>query len=676
MKSSSEKHFRCTVCQRGFTRIDHLKRHQLRHSGLKPYSCVFCNEAFARCDNLRDHYADCAKRGDQKIPETGQRGRRRHACQPCMSMKLRCDGSNPCGSCQKRNVECVKEQKPGSQKSPLSDSQSTSTTHSALAPRNIYEPSSDRGSIKFLLNGGTDSFTEHFHLPPHTDRARGLEYHNQKGFEEAEMSILGYPERSDQPGYAPEFVESDLSAQSFFQDTFINFFQGPFPLGEPPRTLDEHYRSETPYDPLVPQGQPSHEPEKPFAMALIQAILSRAWTVPLEPKVQEEISMDIHFLLTTARIRKFVSLYSRFWHPNCPLVHIATFDPEIASLPLLTSIVFMGAIYSDDMRESVAAKRVLDFAELFVFSSHVFASEHDIGASFRTEHRMDDEPNELVQLQDLQAGYIMTVTQYWAGSRVSRNRAMETLFNQVVNASRRLGLSKCRHQRQDQFHESLWIKTESRIRIMVMIALIDSAFSFFQNYPCRLAHVEMDFDLPCEESLFNSVHPFSEPNFRFSRNLTVSEAFQSLFEECPEDPLRPPSPSLTQNNVGNPLAFTVFDMFLLIHLLYAFINTHMTLLIPILRKYQTSKSPSTIPDDSILAAIRTALSRWRDNWVTLHNQLPGDQWASMGFYKNGYNFWLVSQLLITKKESVDVVMRMEVKCEDKLEKLKVLLMDE
>lgn len=351
-------------------------------------------------------------------------------------MKLRCDGSNPCGSCQKRNVECVKGQGPGPQKSPLSDSQSTSTAHSALAPRNIYEPSSDRGSIKFLLNGGTDSFTEHFHLPPHTDRARGLEYHNQKGFEEAEMSILGYPERSNQPDYAPTFVGSDPAALSFFQDTFINFFQGPFPLGEPPRTMEEHYRSETPYDPRMSQGQLSHEPEKPFAMALVQAILSKAWTVPLEPKIQEEISMNIHFLLTTSRIRKFVSLYSKFWHPNCPLVHIASFDPEIASLPLLASIVFMGAIYSDDMGESRIAKGVLDFAELFVFSSKVFASEHEIGASFRTEHCMGDELNELVQLQDLQAGYIMTVTQYWAGSRVSRNRAMETRFNQVVNVSR------------------------------------------------------------------------------------------------------------------------------------------------------------------------------------------------------------------------------------------------
>ena len=106
--------------------------------------------------------------------------------------------------------------------------------------------------------------------------------------------------------------------------------------------------------------------------------------------------------------------------------------------------------------------------------------------------------------------------------------------------------------------------------IMAMIALIDSAFSFFQNYPCRLTHVEMDCDLPCEEIVFDSVLPFSEPNFRSPRNLTVSEAFQSLFEECPENSLHSPPPSFPQNNVGNPLGFTVFDMFLLIHRMSSF----------------------------------------------------------------------------------------------------------
>jgi hypothetical protein len=89
-----------------------------------------------------------------------------------------------------------------------------------------------------------------------------------------------------------------------------------------------------------------------------------------------------------------------------------------------------------------------------------------------------------------------------------------------------------------------------------------------------------------------------------------------------------------------------------------------------------NSNQSMIPEDSILNSIRTALTRWRDYWVALRSQVSSDEWASMGFYKNGYNFWLVSQLLITKKDAVDVIMQMEVHCEDKLEKLKVLLQDE
>lgn len=48
----------------------------------------------------------------------------------------------------------------------------------------------------------------------------------------------------------------------------------------------------------------------------------------------------------------------------------------------------------------------------------------------------------------------------------------------------------------------------------------------------------------------------------------------------------------------------------------------------------------------------------------------------MGFYKNGYSLWLVSQLLITNEDAVDVLMEMEVNCEDKLKKLRILLPDE
>ncbi|KAL2007443.1 hypothetical protein VTN00DRAFT_8881 [Thermoascus crustaceus] len=690
MKPASDKHFRCTICQRGFTRIDHLKRHHLRHSGLKPYSCIFCNEAFARCDNLRDHYPDCSQRGDRQIPETGQRGRRRHACESCTSMKLRCDGESPCSSCIKRNLKCNnqrrklgKEGEPGKGSSPskLED----------------YDASSDRGSIKFLLNGGTDSFTEKFHLPPRGDRTRGLVYHNQTGLKQPIDPAIPYTlDSSRQPEYASPFVEPDPNGMSFFQDTFVNFFNGPFSDAHK-SFLQDPFAGGLAYQAIAPSGQDPdlsmpgdhsfYEPESPFATALVQSILAKAWSVNLDPKAQEEISADLQFLLTTRRIRKFVNMYFRYWHPNCPILHPPSFDPDQVQLSLLASVVFMGAMYSDDERESYAAKKVLDFAELFVFSTDTFAFELEVGRVFSEITSPDAERGDWLHFQNFQAGYLMVVIQYWAGSQISRNRAMENRFSEIIKVARKMGLMKCRHLPEDRIHEYLWIQKESRIRTINVVSLLDCAFSFYQNYPCRLTHTEMECDLPCEESLFSSQHPFAEPNFRFTRDITVCEAFQKLFaEDQSTSASQSASRSSVSSNAPDDMKLTVLDMFILIHLLYAFINTHMTLLIPLIRMRKSllqSEVPSltasktrNIPEDSILASIRTALARWRALWMALRTEVPSHEWATMGFCKNGYNFWLVAQLLITKKDSVDVAMRMEVKCEDKLEMLKVLLQDE
>ncbi|KAL3460587.1 hypothetical protein BJX64DRAFT_262575 [Aspergillus heterothallicus] len=690
------KHFCCTICQRGFTRIDHLKRHHLRHSGLKPYSCIFCNESFARCDNLRDHYTDCAKRGDREIPETGQRGRRRHACQSCTSMKLRCDGQSPCSSCVKRNLDCNKERKKLTS-SPDAGSDTLSSKHEG------YDRPSDRGSIKFLLNGGTDSFTEDFLLPPRSDRTRGLEYHQQK--EEAENSMLAYHAESDPNGFAPAFVELDPNSLTFFHDTFLDFFNGPF--GEGHKSIVDPYvggemmdyptvptPNQDPHLAFVGQQQP-FEQERPFATAMIQAILSRAWSVPLDPKVHEEISTNLTFLLTTARIRKFIALYFKYWHSNCSMIHVPSFDPDVVALPLLTSVVFMGAMYTKDERELYAAKRLLDFAELYVFSSDIFSSEYEVAATICGSKNVENEAHDWLQFQNFQAGYLMVVVQYWAGGRKSTSRAMEIRFSEVVKVARRIGLLQYQHTPEDGIDETLWIQNECRIRNMNSISLLDCAFSFYQNYPCRLSHTELQWDFPCEESIFAAEHPFAEPGFQVSRGLTLGEAFSSLFEESSGTGSQPPSVPNTITNLA------VVDMFVLIHVLYAFINTHMTCLAPLVRTPRTPKhstnphitntrrqstipttttptttTTTTQPDSPTLLPIRLALTRWRDHWLTLRNTISPHEWASMGFYKNGYNFWLVSQLLITKKESVDVVMKMEVRCEDKLEQLKVLLLDE
>lgn len=304
----------------------------------------------------------------------------------------------------------------------------------------IYRQPSDRGSIKFLLNGGTDSFTEGFRLPPRSDRERGMAYHNQTALEEANTNGEIYPSfgiQGDRADFSPDFVESDPANLQFFQDTFLDFFNGPF--GDGQKSAEPPYMA---YPGIFTQGQDGNmalpaeqgifEPEQPFAMALIQSILARAWTVPLDPKAQEEISANLSFLLTTARIRKFVSLYFKYWQPSCAMIHIPTFDLDAIALPLLAAVTFFGAIYSPDQREAYVAKRLLDFAELFIFSSHLFSPETEVAGVFSGIRSVEDEASDWIKFQNFQAGFLITVVQYWAGGRSSKNRAMENRFSEVV----------------------------------------------------------------------------------------------------------------------------------------------------------------------------------------------------------------------------------------------------
>jgi hypothetical protein len=91
------------------------------------------------------------------------------------------------------------------------------------------------------------------------------------------------------------------------------------------------------------------------------------------------------------------------------------------------------------------------------------------------------------------------------------------------------------------------------------MTLLDCAFSFFSNFPCRLTITEMKFDLPCEDLLFASNNPFSEPTFKASRRLTTYEAYKSLFLQ---DKTSPPT---SQSKKANPLGLNPMDMFILIH---------------------------------------------------------------------------------------------------------------
>lgn len=230
------------------------------------------------------------------------------------------------------------------------------------------------------------------------------------------------------------------------------------------------------------------------------------------------------------------------------------------------------------------------------------------------------------------------------------------------------------------------------------MTLLDVAFVFFSNYPTRLTIAELRFDLHSEEAIFASAHPFSEPTFKLSRNLTVYEAFRSLFTK---DKIQS-----QDGTIANPLGLGVVDMFTLVHrmycytpnsygyqfsrvpetneciVLYVYTHTQISLFSSFTQFVPDSTGPSTQNGraqdavlDSNVAVIRIALARWRALWIAIRTSTPEHVWTTLGFFRNGYNYWLVTQLLVNNKASVDVLVGMDVNCDDTLQQLQSLLKD-
>lgn len=108
-----------------------------------------------------------------------------------------------------------------------------------------------------------------------------------------------------------------------------------------------------------------------------------------------------------------------------------------------------------------------------------------------------------------------------------------------------------------------------------------------------------------------------------------------------------------------------------VQVLYVHVNAQMMLLAPLLRVRKSHE----LDQDVSIKATKSALLRWRDIWMAMRAKINDDEWTTMGFWKNGYDYWVVAHLLMSKKDKVDSVMRMDFG-EDKLEKLKLLVQDD
>lgn len=301
-------------------------------------------------------------------------------------------------------------------------------------PTSAASQTSDYTFTKLLLTDGIDSFTESFHLPPCNDRILGLMYH---------IETLNYWENNSM---ATGIAESPDDLSIFQNDSFSQFAEPPINSYSGSWTsLRSASKSLFSADGIVPQEhlpalQPMTTPEviRDFhesdlgyciSLSLIESLSAHLPKLNPGNSNHLEILNDLHFLITPARIHKFVGMYFRYWHHNYQLIHLPSFDLKQISLPLLASMTFMGALYSNDGIESSVARRRLDLIENYVFAVEAFGQNQGSNLKDVVEERII---HGKVHFQDFQAGCIVVIMQYWSGDQQSRNRILETRFGEIV----------------------------------------------------------------------------------------------------------------------------------------------------------------------------------------------------------------------------------------------------
>jgi hypothetical protein len=304
---------------------------------------------------------------------------------------------------------------------------------------------SDRGSVNFLLNSGTQSFLEGFEFPSSRERPkRNSERLSTEDHMPNPKSPFAFANDKEVDYSFLSFNPDPMEWSFFNDDMFLQFLGAPFT--ESQRPLDDLYAEE--FAPRiigshsVSQGanigvnpNSMYETESTLAAEMVQSILVKSFTLDLDKQSSEEAARVLNFLLTPNRLDRFVKQYFKYWHPHCPILHAATFDSDSVPVPLLVSVVFMGAIYSPYDEEVNAAKKVLDLAELYVYSTAEISEEFEIREAMKGSQKSSETDNGPMAFQQLQAVYLMLVVQYWAGSQVSKQRAIEVRFGQVIKVS-------------------------------------------------------------------------------------------------------------------------------------------------------------------------------------------------------------------------------------------------
>ncbi|KAH7113042.1 hypothetical protein EDB81DRAFT_893731 [Dactylonectria macrodidyma] len=158
--SSIQADLSCGTCNTTFQRREHYQRHLRTHTKEKPFACSECAQSFGRVDSLARHHTAIHLHADKQDNESNserQSKHRRvaHACKPCSTSKVRCNGERPCQRCHRHDHECFYE--PFSKRKSSDGASDKSSAkrhknshHSPLSPSTTVDQDSSYDTIQVI----------------------------------------------------------------------------------------------------------------------------------------------------------------------------------------------------------------------------------------------------------------------------------------------------------------------------------------------------------------------------------------------------------------------------------------------------------------------------------------------------------------------------------------------
>lgn len=351
----------------------------------------------------------------QPQPVRGRRGRRRKACDNCAKIREPCDGNTSCASCQTRRLPCTYRRLEGTSGeaiSPTLDVPAISTRSQSQGYAETQDkPGPGKASVPFLLD---------YSAP--TNRNPGDVNHA--------LTLLSTAESRDpDPDPAlPSFdVESDRQ-DLFVEESWNMFF--------------DSYRREDDSHKSLPRGLDDPNLRSLAATRIINCLSDVHRQYPAcSDNYCVNRARDFFY---TESISDFTKAY--FEHtvrPRSRVVLKTTFNLESISVPLLLSILIMGATCGTSDSAKSQAVEYANMAEFAVFENPTF-----LRLVYRK--RDHDEPIQKNDLEIVQAALLVILVQIASPDTEARRRIRIQRYPALVSVARATSLAQTKNRWHDK----------------------------------------------------------------------------------------------------------------------------------------------------------------------------------------------------------------------------------